>query len=247
MFIASRWFETIEDYINLELSTPKWKGNLLRFYYNPIQINKEFERELFPKLETLYLYEYNDNEYKEDKRIKKREIWYGVNKEEMKENKDTTKIYKNILTTTPNEINVNEKKLRIGNDTGLISIGNKCFIKNLTMKNIKIPSTIKSIGNHCFNGCEKLETLIIPNSVTQIGVSCFIGCSNLSEIYLSTSLREIPDACFVDCYKLKYIKIPNSVRIIGHHCFKNCKSLTEIELPKALKEIKYECFSICIK
>ena len=155
MFIASRWFETIEDYINLELSTPKWKGNLLRFYYNPISLNNEFERELFPKLETLYLYEYNDNEYKEDKRIKKRVIWYGVNKEEIKENKDTTKIYKNILTTTPNEINVNEKELQIINDTGLISIGNQCFNKNLTMKNIKIPSTIRSTPGDFSDGGRK--------------------------------------------------------------------------------------------
>ena len=71
MFIASRWFETIEDHINLELSSPKWKGNLSRFYYNPISIKSEFERELFSNLQTLHLYEFDDNEFHNDERIKK--------------------------------------------------------------------------------------------------------------------------------------------------------------------------------
>ena len=37
-FIASRYFENIEDFINLELSTSKFQGNMTKFFYNPIPL-----------------------------------------------------------------------------------------------------------------------------------------------------------------------------------------------------------------
>ena len=52
--IASRWFENIEDFINLELGCPKFRMNMEKFHYNPIPINRS-TRHLFPNLETLYL------------------------------------------------------------------------------------------------------------------------------------------------------------------------------------------------
>ena len=52
MFIASRWFETIEDYINLETSTPKYLGNMTKFFYNPIPLTIQ-TREFFDHLRTL--------------------------------------------------------------------------------------------------------------------------------------------------------------------------------------------------
>lgn len=55
IFIASRWFKTIDDFINLEISSPRFLGNLTKFFYNPIPITPT-TRKLFPCLRTLYLY-----------------------------------------------------------------------------------------------------------------------------------------------------------------------------------------------
>ena len=59
IFISSRWFESIEDFINLELTIPRMNGNMTKFHYNPISITKK-TREFFPYLQTLYLYDKSD-------------------------------------------------------------------------------------------------------------------------------------------------------------------------------------------
>ena len=65
MFIASRHFETIDDFINLELSTSKYQGNMTKFHYNPISLTP-ITREFFDHLQTLYWYTKDDNQFKED-------------------------------------------------------------------------------------------------------------------------------------------------------------------------------------
>ena len=70
-FIASRWFETIEDFINLELSTSKYQGNMTKFHYNPIPLTVK-TREFFDHLQTLYLYSDKDELFENDERIKPR-------------------------------------------------------------------------------------------------------------------------------------------------------------------------------
>ena len=60
MFIASRHFETIDDFINLELCTSRFNGNMTKFHYNPIPLTNT-TRELFDHLKTLYIYSPNDN------------------------------------------------------------------------------------------------------------------------------------------------------------------------------------------
>ena len=70
VFLSSRFFETIEDYINLELSSPRFLGNLEKYFYNPITLTKNIKH-LFPKLQTLYRYSLNDERFEDDKKIYK--------------------------------------------------------------------------------------------------------------------------------------------------------------------------------
>ena len=74
-FIASRHFESIDDFINLELSSSKWNGNMTKFFYNPISLTST-TREFFTHLQTLFIYSKEDNQFEEDKRILYREIQY---------------------------------------------------------------------------------------------------------------------------------------------------------------------------
>ena len=55
MFIASRHFESIEDFINLETGVKRFNGNMTKFHYNPIPLTS-ITRELFTHLKTLYIY-----------------------------------------------------------------------------------------------------------------------------------------------------------------------------------------------
>ena len=68
MFIASRWFDTIDDHINLILSTKRFQLNLTKFHYNPISLTKT-TREFFDHLQTLYLYSEEDDQFQNDSRI----------------------------------------------------------------------------------------------------------------------------------------------------------------------------------
>ena len=71
LFIASRWFETIDDFINVEKGCKRFLGNTSRFFYNPISLNKK-TREFFPYLQTLYVYKNEDEQFKDDKQIQRR-------------------------------------------------------------------------------------------------------------------------------------------------------------------------------
>ena len=69
------WLNTIDDHINLIQTTKRLQLNMTKFFYNPISLTS-ITREFFPYLQTLYLYKQNDNNFKNDKRIIKREFIY---------------------------------------------------------------------------------------------------------------------------------------------------------------------------
>ena len=41
IFIASRFFNSLQDYINLEMAVKRFRGNLDKFFYNPISLTKK--------------------------------------------------------------------------------------------------------------------------------------------------------------------------------------------------------------
>ena len=73
VFIASRHFGSIEDFIHLEMSTSKFYGNMTKFFYNPIPLTK-VTREFFSYLRTLFVYDKDDDLFEDDERIIQREI-----------------------------------------------------------------------------------------------------------------------------------------------------------------------------
>ena len=68
MFIASRHFESIEDFINLEMGVKRFNGNMTKFHYNPVPLTP-ITREFFDHLQTLYIYSEQDNQFEDDYRI----------------------------------------------------------------------------------------------------------------------------------------------------------------------------------
>ena len=68
MFITTRWFETIEDHINLIMTTRRFKNNMTKYHYNPISLTQT-TRDFFPNLQTLYIYSMNEEIFEGDSRI----------------------------------------------------------------------------------------------------------------------------------------------------------------------------------
>ena len=59
IFLASMHFESIDDFINLKLAVKRFRGNLEKFFYNPIALNKP-SRKFFLYLRTQWLYSEKD-------------------------------------------------------------------------------------------------------------------------------------------------------------------------------------------
>ena len=99
-FISSLYFSSFNDLKNLILSSPRHQYLLEKYYFNPIPI-KETERKFYINLQTLHLYNKNENEYLEDKKIKKRVYWYEITYDEYIKNTNNNENneYKKILFT----------------------------------------------------------------------------------------------------------------------------------------------------
>ena len=73
IFIASRHFNSINDFINLELCTRRFNGNMTKFHYNPISLSQSLLH-FFPNVQTLHLYQ-KDDTFLEGGRIIKYVDW----------------------------------------------------------------------------------------------------------------------------------------------------------------------------
>ena len=213
IFITSKYFETINDYINLELSSPRFKGNTKQFHYNPIEIKNEKELKIFKNIETLHLYEINQKRYEENKKIQKRIIWYKMN-------------YEEYLI----------EKLK-GNDCKNIFLMNL----NLSFTENIIPNFINHLGDYCFLNAMKLKSIILPSSITKIGNNCFENCKHLSSIQIHDNVKEMGQFCFFKCISLQSFKFPVHIETISNE-LKYCTSLKELTLPRKLKKFMKNSF-----
>ena len=71
IFEASKYFTTINDFYNLERVVKRFRGNIDKFNYNPIEITSQ-NRHIFTHLQTLYLFNLNSEFILKDEDIKNR-------------------------------------------------------------------------------------------------------------------------------------------------------------------------------
>ena len=84
----------------------------------------------------------------------------------------------------------------------------------ITLKTVKLPSTITSIGSNAFGGCSGLTTTIsIPSSVVSISSNAFYNCTGLSSITIPTSVSTIGSYAFYNCTGLTSIIVNSSFPI----------------------------------
>ncbi len=272
LFIASRYFETLEDHINLTNVSKRCRGNMEKFHYNPISVNERTVK-FFPNVETLHLYN-KDDKYLEGWRIEKYVDWRHLSFIEMLEERKHNKIiefkemvlerndfYKFLQKATQELVqqdiitmSVNRKKCSKGNITHIdlnkikaeiVEISNRCFQKYIALTSIRMPSCVHSLNIACFYGCEALTSISIPSSVSKLGDSCFACCESLKNIDIQGVVSDLHSRCFYGCKALTSISIPSSVTFLGGSCFAYCESLKEIVIPDGVENIPWNCFYGC--
>ncbi|ELP94705.1 hypothetical protein EIN_109170 [Entamoeba invadens IP1] len=254
IMIVSKYFKTIKDFINLELVCKKYGGNMEKFHFNPIPLNRKTIR-YFPNIETLCLWNKKDdtfgnkfminteeNKHCENKTGLKIEffriiVWFNVDFETVNRNKNRNIEFKNV-TYTQND------REKFGNNIPLnvISIGEECFRQCSNLSSISIPSNVTSLGDGCFRGCYVLSSVTIPSSVKSIGYCCFSDCVSLSSVTIPSSVTSIGDGCFCECISLICVTIPSSVTSISDNCFFRCISLSSVTIPLSITLIGIQCF-----
>ncbi|EDR25223.1 hypothetical protein EDI_148970 [Entamoeba dispar SAW760] len=230
IMITSKYFNDINDFINLEIGIKRFRGNIERFHFNPIPLN-QYSRKFFPNIETFHIYNENDKIFN-DGRIFKKVIWYKVEYSKYLFEKEQGNICKNIEYTE-------EDRKKYGNTipSEVKSLGHGCFCYCASLTSIDIPSSISELGYHCFNGCESLTSIIIPSSISKIGADCFYECSSLTSIIIPSSVSEIGNWCFGECSSLTSVSVDNLQFVSKERIFMNEPVLISIKIPDNLEII----------
>lgn len=74
---------------------------------------------------------------------------------------------------------------------GLTRMQMNLKIRNESLTQIAIPSSITSIANGSFTDCRSLTKIIIPSSVLSIGEFAFYRCSSIAQIAIPSSVTKI--------------------------------------------------------
>jgi hypothetical protein len=115
---------------------------------------------------------------------------------------------------------------------GASSIGDNAFDSCESLKNVKIPSTVKEIGNEAFYGCNNLTDVEFADisGVNKIGESAFSYCASLKSFDIPTSVKALKNSVFRGCEALETIVLPESVTAVGEEAFAYCDSLKKIDV-----------------
>nr|BAN38247.1 leucine rich repeat protein, BspA family [Entamoeba histolytica] len=223
IMIVSKYFEGINDFVNLEMGVKRFQGNMERFHFNPIPLN-QYSRKLFPNIETFHIYNKNDTKF-QDGKIFKQVIWYEVNYQDYLKEKASGNDYKNVF------INKDEKGVDLNNVPEPINGIGDNFYASSNMTELQLSPKIKRIGKNCFSHCDQLTKVTVPTSISVLSDSCFYHCGHITEIILSDAIQKLEDFCFAECYSLKSITLPLSIIKVGSRCFERCSSLTNLNIP----------------
>lgn len=156
---------------------------------------------------------------------------------------------------------------------GVTRIAQYSFSNCVSIKNMKIPSTIRCIEFSAFEGCDflnyniynggrylgnevnpytlmwgvedkTLETYTI-NENCKIIFGAFADCTALNSITIPNNIIQIGDRSFSKCTSLKSITIPNSVEYIGEYTFAG-SGIENIIIPDSVKAIFWHSFADCV-
>ena len=155
---------------------------------------------------------------------------------------------------------------------GVVEIGDFAVAYATSLREIKLPSTLRAIGKAAFTDCVRLsaEQLNFPENLHRIGEQAFYQCHCLNgKLTLPQSLRIIMCAAFYRCH-ISDINFPSQLEYLGCMAFAGSRfekallpddcmlcnqggqfynnwELTEAHLPDNLWFVPMDIFSGCMK
>lgn len=119
------------------------------------------------------------------------------------------------------------------------TIKNSLFQGNKDITDVYIEDGIINISKHAFSGCSSLKNIRLPRTLKTLGEDMggvFAECSSLESIYIPDGITAIEKETFRDCASLKYVRLPNTLENIALWAFQGT-SIASIKLPDSLKSI----------
>ena len=245
LFIASRFFDTLDDHINFVFVSKRLRLNMEKFHYNPIDIGSKLMK-FFPNVETQHIYD------KKDKYVTKGRIiqycdWRRLSYSEMleiqKKNEGKKIEFKSVVWTETDYIveydkqNPNKnlfQKIEITIPEGIKELEKKCFEKYYLTK-LTIPSTVTSIPKKYLENCNRLTNITLPLNDNQVilGNKIFKNSQHLEQdIYLPNLIKVINGK---EVEPMTSFEIPTTVTSLGENCFDNCYELKQLTIPSQYK------------
>ena len=129
--------------------------------------------------------------------------------------------------------------------SSVTAIGNGVF-KETSIREIKLPATLKRIGEDAFAYCNNLVKVSLPEGVTEIGQSAFYQCHALETLILPASIDTMAPNAFASCDKLKEITLTEGLKVLGESAFYGCTALEQVKLPNSLTKLGDNAFNGCI-
>ena len=97
----------------------------------------------------------------------------------------------------PYEDRASVRVLEIGE--GFAEIGDDAFASFDSLKEVRLPSTLRGIGEWAFTNCNALESIVLPEGLTEIGIYAFSGCQKLRDVTIPTTVERIESGAFRGC------------------------------------------------
>ena len=117
---------------------------------------------------------------------------------------------------------------------------------NRTLKNIRLPNSIKSIGSAAFGWCERLETCEFPvDSIEWIGRRAFSNCGYLQNIRVPKLLTVINISTFSSCKRMESIEVSDYVTVINEGGFSGCIGAIDLRIGVKVDSIYDKAFYRC--
>lgn len=123
------------------------------------------------------------------------------------------------------------------NGNTVVSIENKAFQNNKTIKSVIIPDSVVDIGSYAFQNCSQLTNVTLSNKIKSIDSYAFLGCTKLDSISIPDSVNIIGKEAFGTCTGLKSVTIPDSVTSLGDYAFYKCSNLESITIPNSITNV----------
>jgi hypothetical protein len=147
----------------------------------------------------------------------------------------------------------------------ITDVPESAFYSDVTLKSVKIASTVPSIGTRAFSHCMGIEQLIVEQADTSsisFGESAFrfvgfsvldlstrrasIGSGAFSDSMIRfadlSRVTEIGEFAFSECSQLATVKFDQNLVSIGADAFSGCRQLRTLQIPASITSIGNNAF-----